>query len=70
MMPNLRNYKKKKFNTQDIKCRVLTTIINDKVETKVGTKIKIVVGKRGGVEIGELGIWKKIDICLPMIVHD
>jgi len=69
MMPNSRNYTIKSFNTWEIKWMVLTIIINDKVGTKVQTRIKIVVEKTVEVEIGEIGRWTKIDMCLPMIIH-
>ncbi|WMV53927.1 hypothetical protein MTR67_047312 [Solanum verrucosum] len=49
---------------------VLTPIINNKVGTKNGTRIEIVVGKIGEVEIGEIGRLTKRGMCLPMIVND
>ena len=59
----------KRFNTWEIKWWDLIAIINVKVGTKVGTRIEIVVGNIGWVEIGEAWKWEKIDTCLPMIVH-
>ncbi|WMV29468.1 hypothetical protein MTR67_022853 [Solanum verrucosum] len=65
MMPNLRHYTMRKFNTWETKWGILSKIINN----KVGTKRKMVVEKTSGMEIGEIGRWTKIGMCLPMIAH-
>ncbi|WMV58750.1 hypothetical protein MTR67_052135 [Solanum verrucosum] len=50
--------------------RVLTKTTKDKVGTKVGTRIDIVVEKIGEMENEEIWKLKRIDMSLPMILHD
>jgi len=66
MMPSLRHYKTKKCNILETKWGVLTQIIND----KVGTRIKIMVGRIGEVEIREIERLTKIEMYLHVIVNN